>query len=115
MSSYLPGALVDRSRLVRDIALGTVAVGLECIWTDDPNQPDRLLLKCYAIVAVLKRGIVFVCRFVCRSLLARLECDATEGSQIESLVERLLMSPRGRVCLARYLARYFRFETEYFV
>ena len=57
---YLPGALVDRSRLVRDIALGTVAVGLKCIWTDDPSRPDRLLLKCYAIVAVLKRGLVCV-------------------------------------------------------
>ena len=61
VSSSLPGALVDRSRLVRDIALGTVAVGLKCIWTDDPNQLDRLSLKCYAIVAVLKRGIVFMC------------------------------------------------------
>ena len=89
MFPYLPGALVDRSRLVRDIALGTVAVGLKCIWTDDPNQPDRLLLKCYAIVAVLKRGIVFVCNSRYGSLLARLECDATEGSQIESLIERL--------------------------
>ena len=67
MSSSLPGALVDRSRLVRDIALGTVAVGLKCIWTDDPNQLDRLLLKCYAIVAVLERGLD-----LCPELLAEI-------------------------------------------
>ena len=89
VSSSLPGALVDRSRLVRDIALGTVVVGLECICTDDPNRLGRLLLKCYAICSGTQRGLVCVQISLWKfARTLRLRCH--RETLCMSLVDRLL-------------------------